>query len=250
MAGRLRAVARGVVTLCYRLISTVEIAGLENVPMEGPFIAAANHVGRLDVGLIIVAFPRPDVVLMIAEKYKKYALYRWLVKNLDLLWVDRFNADLAVVRGMQKRLKAGQVLAIAPEGTRSATGAMQEGWPGAVFIAATAGAPIYPVGLVGTRDREVLANLKRLKRTKIMVTIGRPIVFGPLPRENREAEMAARTAELMCQIAALVPEDYRGVYADHPRLQEILAERGLTGGLASGKMNLPADQKSGEFLSS
>ena len=48
----------------------------------------------------------------------------------------------------------------------------------------------------------------------------------PMPKVNRDAWLAEQTDEIMCQIAALLPPDHRGVYADHPRLHELLLERG------------------------
>ena len=161
--------------------------------------------------------------MLVAEKYREIPLVPWLVKLLDGIWVDRFNADMGAVREALRRLHKGGVLTLAPEGTRSKTGALIKGWAGASYLAAKAGAPIIPVALVGTEDRVVLSNLQRLKRSPIVAYAGKPFTLPPLPNKDREAALEADTDEIMCRIAALLPPDYRGVYADHPRLKELLA---------------------------
>lgn len=215
--------ARFVINLIIWLVSRPEVQGLENVPAEGSFAIAANHLGRLDAILVYYFTNRKDIILLVAEKYQKIPLARWFARKLDAIWVDRFNADFNALRKALDRLRGGGVLVLAPEGTRSPTGALIEGRPGISYLAAKAGVPIIPVGLAGTEDRRVLSYLKRLRRAPIRVRIGRPFYLPPVPRENRDQALKDYTDEIMCRIAALLPPDYRGVYADHPRLQEILA---------------------------
>jgi 1-acyl-sn-glycerol-3-phosphate acyltransferase len=198
--------------------------GMENLPRGGAYIAAANHLGVLDPVLVYYLLDRQDIILIIAEKHSKYAFTRWLVRSLDAIYIDRFNADMAVMREVLKRLRKGGVLVIAPEGTRSRSGTLLEGRPGTSFLAAKTGVPIIPVGATGTEDRLFLANLKRLRRTPVRVSIGESFRLPSLPKADREATLQADTTEIMCRIAALLPEEYRGVYADHPRLQELLGQ--------------------------
>lgn len=206
------------------LISKVEIEGLEKLPPTGGCIVAGNHIGRLEVLLFYVVLPRSDVIMIAAEKYEKYAFFRWLARQLDVVFVDRYNADVRTVREVLKRLKRGMVFAVAPEGTRSKTASLQPARPGTAYIASKAQVPIYPVGIIGTEDRLVKDNLKHLRRTQVRAWIGDPFTIPPLPRENRDRVLDAYTDEIMCRIAELLPEPYRGVYSDHPRLQELLAE--------------------------
>jgi 1-acyl-sn-glycerol-3-phosphate acyltransferase len=65
-----------------------------------------------------------------------------------------------------------------------------------------------------------------LRRSPVKVTFGETIFFEPVTRENRQSTLQDYTDEIMCQIAALLPESYRGVYADHPRLKELINEPG------------------------
>jgi 1-acyl-sn-glycerol-3-phosphate acyltransferase len=93
---------------------------------------------------------------------------------------------------------------------------------GVAFLAAKSGYPVLPVALTGTEDRGVLQNLKRLRRSKITVTAG-DLLYIELPTgKGREQAMQAATEEIMCQLAALLPEKYRGVYKDHPHVKELL----------------------------
>jgi 1-acyl-sn-glycerol-3-phosphate acyltransferase len=111
---------------------------------------------------------------------------------------------------------------IAPEGTRSKTETLQEGKMGVAFLAAKSSYPVVPVALTGTEDRRVTENLKHFRRTKITVTVGDPFYITIPKGKGREETLRQGTEEIMCQIAALLPKNYRGVYADHPRLQELL----------------------------
>jgi 1-acyl-sn-glycerol-3-phosphate acyltransferase len=206
----------------FRIFTHLEVTGMENVPASGGYIAAANHLGRLDVALVYHLLDRRDVYLMVAEKYQKYAVFRWLVKHMDAIWVDRFSADFRALREMLNRLQKGGVLVIAPEGTRSTSGALIEGRPGSSFLAAKAGVPILPVAATGTQDRLVKAQLLSLRKPRITVRVGQLFSLPPLTGQDRDSALQAYTDEIMCRIAALLPPDYRGVYASHPRLKELL----------------------------
>ena len=213
------------VRIMFRLISRIEVEGAENIPASGACIGVSNHIGRLDVALVFYWLNREDVVLMVAEKYRQQALWRMLVKYLDLIWVDRFNADLKALREVQKRLNDGYMLAMAPEGTRSPNAALQAGHPGTAYLASKTGVPIIPMGFIGTEDAHVTAQLKRFRRAHIKIRIGKPFTLPPLDRKNRNELLAQQTGEIMARIAVLLPPDYRGVYADHPRVKTLLAEQ-------------------------
>jgi 1-acyl-sn-glycerol-3-phosphate acyltransferase len=211
-----------IVKLIVHLFTRLEVYGLERVPRSGPFVVATNHLGRLDPLLVYYISDRKDIIMLVAEKYRKIAIARWFVKRLDAIFIDRYNADFAVLREALKRLKAGGMLVLAPEGTRSKTGALIEAHPGVSYLAAKAGVPIVPTALVGTEDKNVVASLRRLRRPKVVVRAGVPFTLPPLPGNARDAALQEYTDEIMCRIAALLPPSYRGVYADHPRLKELL----------------------------
>ena len=212
--------------LVFRLISRLEVHGMENIPSSGSFIAVSNHIGRLDAALVYVVLDRTDIIMMVAEKYKENAFFRWLVRMVDGIYIDRFNADLNAIREIMRRLKAGGVLVMAPEGTRSPTAALQDGKDGASYLAAKSGLPILPVGVTGTEDELVGQRLRHFKRFKIVAHVGKTFRLPPLSAKDRETQLPQFTDEIMCQIAALLPESYRGLYANHPRTIELLGQMG------------------------
>jgi 1-acyl-sn-glycerol-3-phosphate acyltransferase len=206
-----------------RVIARIEINGSLEFPPNGCIIAT-NHLGRLEAFLAIILPNRDDMVLLIAEKYRKYAVWRYFARKIDGIWLNRYDADFQALRAVYKRLQQGEVLAIAVEGTRSPTEALLPGKPGAAFLAAKSGVPVVPLAIWGTEDRVVKQRLRRFQRLDITINVGNPYYLPPMERQNRDVYLQTQTDEMMCQIAALLPPKYRGVYADHPRLKEILAE--------------------------
>lgn len=210
-----------IIRLVVNLIARVEIQGFENIPTDGGFVIATNHLGRLDVALLFYTL-EGDFILTIAEKYEHHWLFGPIGNAMDGIWLDRFNADVGAIRQVLTRMKAGGILVIAPEGTRSKTEAMAEGKPGVAYLALKAGLPIVPVGLVGTEDRVVVERLKQFRKLEIKIIAGKPFKLPPIQRKNREEILKQYTDEIMCRIGILLPEKYRGVYAEHPRLKELL----------------------------
>jgi 1-acyl-sn-glycerol-3-phosphate acyltransferase len=215
-------ILRAVIRLIINLIARVEMTGFENLPSGGGFVIAANHIGRLDAALAYYLLDRSDIIMMVAEKYQKYAFFRWLVKLTNGMFVDRYNADIRTVRETLRRLKQGQVLTVTPEGTRSKSGKLIEGKQGGIYLAMKAGVPILPVGVTGTDDALVVDRLKHFKRLDIQAVAGQTFTLPPVSGMDREAAMQKYTDEVMCRIAALLPEDRRGFYRDHPRLRALL----------------------------
>jgi 1-acyl-sn-glycerol-3-phosphate acyltransferase len=213
---------RWLLRVVINLIARVEIRGYEKIPESGAYVLATNHLGLLDATMFFYALDRWDVFIPTAEKWEENAFLRWLGKYLNFVFIDRFNPDLRAMRKIIRLMERGNILVIAPEGTRSRVGSMIEGKPGVSYLAAKLHRPIVPVGLAGTEDEGVIENLKHLRRTRITVTAGEPFTLPPLPVSDRDAILKQDTDEIMCQIAALIPPRYRGVYADHPRLKELL----------------------------
>jgi 1-acyl-sn-glycerol-3-phosphate acyltransferase len=217
-------ILRFLLRVLLRVIARFEIRGKENVPLTGGMVLAANHIGILDIVMVYFAIDRTDLFIPVAEKWEKIGWIKWLGKHLNFLFVDRYNPDLKAMRKMIALMQEGKCLVIAPEGTRSRTGALIEGKPGVTYLAARSGFPVVPVAITGTEDEKLIANVKRFKKSFVTLTGGKPFVIPPLPNKDREFALQKYTDEIMCQIAALLPERYRGVYAEHPRLRELLVE--------------------------
>ena len=218
-----RAIRAGIVLLI-TLITRTEVHGLEKLrSLRGKTIVVSNHLGRLDAAYAFVLIRRPDTILVVAEKYKEWPIFRWLVKHLDLLWLERFGADFGTLKEVLRRLERGGVLFMAPEGTRSPTEALIEGKPGATYLAAKSQAVVIPAAIFGSEDRVALRLLCEFRRPHIQIVVGEPFTIPPLPKEGREEFLKTYTDEIMARIAVLLPADYRGVYQRHPRVVELLS---------------------------
>jgi 1-acyl-sn-glycerol-3-phosphate acyltransferase len=218
-------IIRGLIRFLFNLIARVEVRGYENLPKDSSFVIATNHLGFVDVPIAFYALDRWDMFVLIAEKWGKIDLVRWVGKYFNFIFIDRFNPDIKALRKVISLMESNNILVIAPEGTRSRTGALIEAKPGVSYLATKLNRPIVPVAITGTEDKNLFGNLKRLRRSRITLTAGEAFSLPPLPRENRDELLKRYTDEIMCHIAALLPETYRGVYADHPRLKELLESK-------------------------
>ena len=218
-------IIRGLIRFLFNLIARVEVRGYENLPKDSSFVIATNHLGFVDVPIAFYALDRWDMFVLIAEKWGKIDLVRWVGKYFNFIFIDRFNPDIKALRKVISLMESNNILVIAPEGTRSRTGALIEAKPGVSYLATKLNRPIVPVAITGTEDKNLFGNLKRLRRSHITLTAGQVFSLPPLPRENRDEVLKQYTDEIMCHIAALLPETYRGVYAAHPRLKELLASK-------------------------
>jgi len=216
-------ILRFLIRILLKRIARFEIRGKENVPLTGGMVIASNHIGIIDIIMVYFVIDRTDLFIPVAEKWEKIGWIKWLGEQLNFLFVDRYNPDLKALRKMIALMEEGKCLVIAPEGTRSRVGSLIEGKPGVAYLAARSGFPVIPVAITGTEDEVVLANVKRFRKSEITLTAGKQFSVPPLPKANRDAVLQKSTDEIMCQIAALLPEKYRGVYAEHPRLKELLA---------------------------
>jgi len=205
-------------------LTDLRFIGLENIPKEGGAIVATNHMSRVDIPVLFVNPVRPEITALVADKYVHFPVIGWLSRVAGAIFIDRERADFGAFREAQKLIKAGIPMGIAPEGTRSNISQLIEGKSGMILLAIKTGAPIVPVGLAGTED-----SFKRLftfRKPHITARFGKTFTITELPRENREEALQKATDEVMCRIAALLPEKYWGFYKDHPRLRELVAEQG------------------------
>jgi 1-acyl-sn-glycerol-3-phosphate acyltransferase len=212
---------RGLFRLMFRLLTRVEAYGLENIP-PGGLIVSPNHLSSVDPPLIFIMLPGRKQTVFVADKYIHHWFFRPVMTMVDCIWVHRGATPPSTIKAAVRALQGGSVLGVAPEGTRSPTHALQEGKTGAVYLAYAAGVPIVPAALVGTE--KAIPSALHLKRARLTVTFGDPIHFGEPGKRTRPTtqQLEDGTTEVMCRIAAMLPPEYRGVYADHPRLKELL----------------------------
>jgi len=215
-----RAFLRSIFRFIFALISHVESDGAENIPAQGGAILAANHLALIDSPLVFIMIERNDLTGLVADKHKRNPFLFLLVSAINGIWINRETADLHALRVARDFLQDGGLLGIAPEGTRSNTGALMHAKTGVAYLANKADVPIVPIAISGTE--KLVPELRRLRRAHLMVRIGKPFKLPPLDRSDRSASLQSNTDEIMCRIAAQLPSAYRGEYADHPRLQELL----------------------------
>jgi 1-acyl-sn-glycerol-3-phosphate acyltransferase len=194
------------------IICRIDAAQLSKIPAQGPLILAMNHINFMDVPVFYTQLePRLITGFAKAESWDD-PLLGWLFRLYGGIPIRRGSADLTALRAGLKALKAGQILAVAPEGTRSGDGRLQRGNAGVVFVALRSGAPLLPVVYYGAEN--YLSNLKRLRRTDFHIVVGQPFY---LQTEGIKVTSDVRRQlvdEIMWQMAALLPPYYRGEYAN------------------------------------
>jgi 1-acyl-sn-glycerol-3-phosphate acyltransferase len=207
--------------LFLRIFTRVETKGENNVPEKGAAIFAINHIGRLDMVLAFISIKRWDATGWAAEKYQTWPLFGWLIKNLQGVWVNRQNPGVAAIKEAKKYLNAGWLFGVAPEGTRSETRTLQEGKPGGAYLASVTGVPVIPVGV--TFPIDTFYQAIKLKKPKMTIAFGEPFYIPKLDKKKKQVQLDKHTDEIMCQIAKLLPVEYQGIYANHPRLLELIS---------------------------
>jgi 1-acyl-sn-glycerol-3-phosphate acyltransferase len=202
---------RSIVRFVFKLCTDWEVVGVENVPPDGPFISVSNHTHWLDPPVIMASLPR-RVYPLAADKWQRKPVIGQIMASVGAIFIMRGEVDRRALRQAMEVLKQGKVLGIAPEGTRSKTGAMQRGRSGAAYLACLMGVPLVPVGVIGVE--KALKELRRLQRPQVKVVIGPAFTLPPLPSRasGRGKLLREYTTQIMYRIAELLPEEYRGVY--------------------------------------
>jgi len=195
-----------------RMLCRVDDGQLARIPAAGPLILVSNHINFIEVPLVYThLLPRPVTGFAKAETWDNPAM-AYLFNLWKAIPLRRGEADLAGLRLGLRALEAGQILAVAPEGTRSGDGRLKRGYPGIVMLALLSGAPVLPLAYYGSE--RFRSNLSRLRRTDFHMVVGEQ--FTLLPQTARvSAQIRQKIAdEIMYQLAALLPPAYRGEYAD------------------------------------
>ena len=139
-------------------------------------------------------------------------MFDWIIRTGGGIDLDRENTDFGALRAGVEALKRGLALGIAPEGTRSKNGGLLEGTAGTVLVALKAEVPIVPVGIYGTEN--VFLRAFTFQRPRLTISYGKPFCLEPLDRSRRSEQMKEYTDEVMCRIAAQLPEQHHGFYGE------------------------------------
>jgi 1-acyl-sn-glycerol-3-phosphate acyltransferase len=201
-------------------LTHTEFVGTDKIPHGVGIIITTNHNSRADAGLLLLTPGRPDIFALAATKYQHYPLFKFILDTCGVVWIDRERADFSAMKGVIDHVHNGGAIGIAPEGTRSRVGKMLEGKPGTVLMADKARVPLVPVGITGTED--IIKKILHFQKPHVVIHYGDPFTLPPMDRKDPKAWLKNCTEEIMCRIAVLVPPAYRGFYADHPRLKELM----------------------------
>ncbi len=207
------------VRLLIRLVIKRDIKGRENIPSKGALILASNHLNLGDPSILTGVMPR-RIVWMTKQELFDIPVFGILYHLFGCIPVRRFHADLRALRRSQEALRRGLALGMFPEGTRSGESGLGRGEPGTALIAMRTNTPVLPVGIWGTEGIKLPRDFFR--RTAVHITYGEPFYLPQSERLTKEAVEAGADL-IMSHIAELLPQRYRGIYAD--RVPQALEKR-------------------------
>lgn len=189
---------RILVWLFFRIYGRGHVSGIENVPKEGAVLVAGNHASDLDpvIGWGLLCWRRKLWGIAKIELWEK-PVTAYMMACMGGIPVKRGAVDRNMLRTVTDMLSKGEGVALFPEGTRSKDGKIQSPHAGVGLLVQKSGAPVVPVGIVGTYEM-LPSGAKRIKPAKLGVRVGKPMTFPP---ETSREEIAR---QVMDAIVALV----------------------------------------------
>lgn len=207
-----RSMLRGVFRQVFHILCHIEINGLENLPEDGAYIIAHNHISLFEPPLILAFWPEHPEAIAGADVFDRPG-QKILVRAYRAIPVRRGEYDRKVIDVMVHVLESGRPLVIAPEGGRSHATALRRAQAGVAYLVDRAKVPVLPVGIAGTTD-DMLKRAFRGQRPHLRMNIGEAFIPPAIKGRGEDRRIARqRNADLVMEhIAALIPESYRGVY--------------------------------------
>lgn len=208
--------ARPFVLAAMRILIGFRIEGLEHVPKHGPALVICNHLHNSDPILLVAAYPRP-LLWMAKKEVFGVPVIGWIADSAGAFPVDRGHADRKALRNAERLLSEGFVVGVFPEGTRSVTGGLKDVYPGVAIIATRTGVPIIPTVIHGSETLPFNGRKGRKRiqgRPHVTVRIGEPFHLPERAAGERRQSMSQLTDLMMMRVAAMLPEEYRGIYAE------------------------------------
>lgn len=203
----LQALGRGLL----RIVADLEIDGTANYPESGPYLIVFNHLHWLDLPVAFVTL-RHQMAGLAGHEWAAHPLVGPMARHIGHAIFVQKATDHRALSDALAWLRGGGVLLLAPEGARSLAGSLLPGQPGAAYLASRGGVPIVPLAAWG--HEHLFDDLRRLRRARIRVRIGQPFVLAGTPNRAKGEQLDAYTEQIMLALAALLPREYRGVYAD------------------------------------
>ncbi|MEA3560535.1 MAG: lysophospholipid acyltransferase family protein [Candidatus Omnitrophota bacterium] len=175
----------------------LKVVGRENLPSKDGYILASNHLSYLDPIVLGVGFRR-QLHFMAKKSLFNNRLFGKLLNSINVFAVGEQNAGSSAVKEALKRLKAGKVVAIFPEGTRSKDGKLQEAKIGIGFLAIKSKTPVVPARIIGTG--EALPIKARFIRFKpVSVYFGRPLDLDRFYQQGESKQNYLRISRLIME---------------------------------------------------
>lgn len=202
----------------FRLVTEVlfriDTSQLHKVPMHGPLILVANHINIWEVPIIYTQLQPRKLHGMVLDKRWSNRFLAPGLNACEAIPVERGGINLHSMHLALNYLRQGEIILILPEGTRNRTGRLQAGHPGVVTLALKSKAPILPIGYYG--NEFLKTNLKRLRRTDFHIAVGEPFQLKYDQAASVHQIRQIMVDDIMYQLAALLPPENRGVYAEPP----------------------------------
>jgi 1-acyl-sn-glycerol-3-phosphate acyltransferase len=210
----IRPVAKFIFRGVFRALARVKITGKENIPYGKPYVVAMNHVSIFDPPFVAAFWPEQLEIIGAIDVFSK-AGQGQLLKMYGVIPVHRGDYDRSLLTKIVSIIKSGIPLLIAPEGARSHEPGMHRAKPGIAYIIEQTGVPVLPVGLIGTTE-DFWQRAIHGQKPSLEMRIGKPITLPHILVKGADKHAARqRNADLvMSYLAGLLPEEYRGVYAE------------------------------------
>jgi 1-acyl-sn-glycerol-3-phosphate acyltransferase len=191
-----------------------KVEGVENIPSEGAAILMINHIAFIDPIVVLQVSPRLITPMAKIEVYD-YPVVGIFPRLWGVIPVRREEVDRRAIQQTLEVLKAGEIVLVAPEGTRGP--ALKQGKEGVAYLASRSGAPIVPVAIEGTEGFPALRFTAAWRGTGAQVRFGKPFRYRPEFRHAGREHLRQMTDEAMYVLAGMLPPQRRGVYADLSR---------------------------------
>ena len=193
------------------LVKLDGVEGVEKIPQSGPAILMINHIAFVDPIMVLQLVPR-DIVPMAKIEVYHYPVVGIFPRIWGVIPVRREEADRQAVQRAMDVLRAGEIILVAPESTRSPQ--LQTGKEGVAYLASRSGAPVVPIAITGTVGFPALRFTRRWRKPGVRIRFGSPFRYKSRFEKADRNQLRKMTDEAMYVLSGMLPERQRGVYAD------------------------------------
>jgi 1-acyl-sn-glycerol-3-phosphate acyltransferase len=200
---------KGILSLLCKIDCGEFVNALKN---NKPMLVVFNHVNFLEVPILVThSYPLYVSGLVKSETWNN-PIFSFIFNTYKAIPIDRRGSFQESFKKVREAIEKGYFMCVSPEGTRSKDGVLGKGKAGIIQLALESNVPILPVAHHGGQN--IWSNMKRFRRTPFCFKAGRPfrINCDKMPGKEEREEIVT---EIMCQMAKLLPEQMRGIYAQN-----------------------------------